>query len=40
MQLCNTRKPIIPVNQLHYHKLRTLFEKIKELKCKMSDEMK
>ncbi|CAK60062.1 unnamed protein product (macronuclear) [Paramecium tetraurelia] len=40
MQICNTQAPIVPVNQLHYHKLRTLLEKIKELKCKMSDEMK
>ncbi|CAD8097484.1 unnamed protein product [Paramecium primaurelia] len=39
IQLCNEQKPLIPVNQLHYHKLRTLLEKIKDLQCKMSDEM-
>ncbi|CAD8105903.1 unnamed protein product [Paramecium sonneborni] len=39
MQLCNQHAPLIAVNQLHYHKLKTLLEKIKEQKHKMSDEM-
>ncbi|CAD8110595.1 unnamed protein product [Paramecium sonneborni] len=39
MQICNRFPPLIPVNNLHYHKLRTLYEKIKEQKFKMSDDM-
>ncbi|CAD8091796.1 unnamed protein product [Paramecium primaurelia] len=40
MQLCNNYRPLIPIQQLHYHKLRTLLEKIKEHQFTMSDEMK
>lgn len=40
MKICNNQQPIIPINNLHLHKLRTLLEKINELNCKMSDEMK
>ncbi|CAK93995.1 unnamed protein product (macronuclear) [Paramecium tetraurelia] len=40
MQLCNRKPPLIHMKQLHYHKLRTLLEKIKEHKFSMSEEMK
>ncbi|CAD8095413.1 unnamed protein product [Paramecium sonneborni] len=40
MKLCNEHPPLIKVNQVHYHKMRSLLEKIKDQKFKWSDEMK
>ncbi|CAK88517.1 unnamed protein product (macronuclear) [Paramecium tetraurelia] len=40
MKLCNQHPPLVKVNQTHYHKMRTLLEKIKDQKFKWSKEMK
>ncbi|CAD8097397.1 unnamed protein product [Paramecium sonneborni] len=40
MRLCNQYPPLIKVDQVHYHKMRCLLEKIKVQKYKQSEEMK
>ncbi|CAD8179557.1 unnamed protein product [Paramecium pentaurelia] len=40
MRLCNQYPPLVKVNQVHYHKMRSLLEKIKDQKFKWSKEMK
>ncbi|CAD8088887.1 unnamed protein product [Paramecium primaurelia] len=40
MRLCNQIPPLVTVNSIHYHKMRSLLEKIKEQKFKQSEEMK
>ncbi|CAD8178034.1 unnamed protein product [Paramecium octaurelia] len=40
MKLCNQHPPLVEVSSFHFHKMRSLLEKIKEQQFKQSEEMK